>query len=258
MSRPDVRARRSSPSSAPSRSRGPAPRPAASRGCSSRIHCCAAASSLVRRREAAACRRSAWGLRSRRSACARPPRLWKHEPAQLRDRSSPSARATSARRRRAPAARAPSSCSTCERRSASPAETPAPEEDDVLGAPPRDLGRAARASRPLLLLLRLVRVLALLLARPAPPRRSSRRGDSASFTASWWRSHRSPTRWISAICVSSSRPRSIKPAIDERGALVALRRDGVDAADPGRALGVDPERALAQLVGREAQDLGAS
>ncbi len=45
-----------------------------------------------------------------------------------------------------------------------------------------------------------------------------------------------------------------EPAVDERGALVALRRDGVDAADPRRAVRVDAQRALAQLGGGEAED----
>jgi hypothetical protein len=43
-------------------------------------------------------------------------------------------------------------------------------------------------------------------------------------------------------------------AIDDRGALVALRRDGVDAADPRRLVRVDAQRALAQLGGGQAED----
>ena len=45
-------------------------------------------------------------------------------------------------------------------------------------------------------------------------------------------------------------------AIDQRRALVALRRNGVDPADPRGAVGVDLHRALAQLVCRQAEDLG--
>ena len=115
--------------------------------------------------------------------------------------------------------------------------------------------RVARLLGRLPLLLLLDRVLALLLARPAPRRRRDSPRHSASFTASWWRSQRSPTRWISASCVSSSSPRSNKPTVDQGRALVALRRDGVDAADPGRAPRADAQGALAHLLGREAEDL---
>jgi hypothetical protein len=45
-----------------------------------------------------------------------------------------------------------------------------------------------------------------------------------------------------------------QPSIDDRGALVRLRRDGVDPPDPGRAVGVDLERALSELLRGEAQD----